>query len=35
VPEDLIHKMIDDSYALVVAKLPKKERERLLGGFKP
>ena len=33
-PEDLIHKMIDDSYALVVAKLPKKDRARLLGGFK-
>jgi len=35
VPEDLIHKMIDDSYALVVAKLPKKDKNRLLGGFQP
>ena len=34
VPEDFIHKMIDDSYALVVAKLPKKDREHLLVGFK-
>jgi len=32
-PLDLIHKMVDDSYALVVAKLPKKDRERLLGGL--
>lgn len=30
VPKELIHKMIDDSYALVVAKLPKKDRQRLL-----
>ena len=34
VPEGFIYKMIDDSYALVVAKLPKKDRERLLVGFK-
>jgi len=29
VPEDLIEKMINDSYQLVVAKLPKKDREHL------
>ncbi len=34
VPEDLVHKMIDDSYHLVVNKLTKKDKERLLGGFK-
>ncbi|MDX8388784.1 MAG: hypothetical protein R8M46_09695 [Ghiorsea sp.] len=33
VPEDLVQKMIDDSYELIVKKLPKKDRERLLGGF--
>ncbi|WP_038248231.1 MmcQ/YjbR family DNA-binding protein [Ghiorsea bivora] len=34
VPEGLIHKMIDASYDLIVAKLPKKDKEYLLGGFK-
>lgn len=29
VPNDLIHKMIDDSYALVVKKMKKSDRERL------
>ncbi len=29
----LIHNMIDDSYHLVVARLSKKDRERILGGF--
>jgi len=33
VPEDLVHKMIDASYDLIVAKLPKKDKEQLLGGF--
>jgi len=33
VPQDLIEKMIHDSYGLVVAKLPKKDKDRLLGGF--
>jgi predicted DNA-binding protein (MmcQ/YjbR family) len=31
VPEPLVLEMIDDSYALVVAKLPKKARARLRG----
>jgi len=35
VPEDLIEKMISDSYLLVVAKLPKKDRARTLSGFQP
>jgi len=34
VPEDLVQKMIDDSYDLVVKKLSKKDRATLLGGFK-
>ncbi|MDQ6988264.1 MAG: MmcQ/YjbR family DNA-binding protein [Mariprofundaceae bacterium] len=34
-PEDLIHKMIDDSYALVVAKLPKKDQNHLIGDTIP
>jgi len=34
VHEDLVQKMIDDSYDLVVKKLSKTDRERLLGGFK-
>jgi len=33
VPQDLIEKMINESYGLVVAKLPKKDKDRLLGGF--
>jgi len=29
VPSDLIEKMVDDSYALVVKKMKKSDRERL------
>lgn len=29
IPEELIHKMIDSSYALVIKGLPKSDRERL------
>jgi predicted DNA-binding protein (MmcQ/YjbR family) len=31
VPESLIFELIDDSYALVVNRLRKKDRERLIG----
>ena len=31
VPDHLIHELVDHSYALVVAGLPRRERERLAG----